>query len=148
MRAYVDADRAAAQVTITPETAAVKALRLARILSLCVAHAAAVEVCQSFAVDKFGLSAWQGTVQDRDRPFYTACNWCRPATSLWRPDVIDGNEADNDCSLAEWSPPLLVYAPVCYARKHGCLGAPASSWWPRVRASAALRIRHPSGRRR
>lgn len=63
------------------------------------------ETCQSFVFDNGAFSAWKrGLVLDV--PGYT--KWCE-AWHLhpgfdWAliPDVIDGNEADNDAMLADW----------------------------------------------
>src|SRR6478752_3705119 len=66
---------------------------------------AVAEVCQSFVFDNGAFSVWKsGAVLDV--PGYIAwCDeWHRHPGFDWAliPDVIDGNEADNDALLADW----------------------------------------------
>lgn len=122
---------------ITPETAAVAAVsgghafvsfRHPSQLSL------AAAVCQSFAVDNGAFSAWRSGVPVTDWSEYYA--WVERARVPSMdfaviPDVIDGDERDNDALIDEWP--------------HGALGAPVwhlheslerlrrlAGTWPRV----------------
>jgi len=124
---------------ITPETAAVKALEaghgfvsFATPMQLRVA----VEVCQSFAVDNGAFSAWkQGRPVQDWRPFYewaAACKLVPSCDFAVVPDVIDGNEADNDCLLAEWPLPRWFGAPVWHMHESMERLERLASSWPRV----------------
>lgn len=72
------------------------------------------EACQSFIFDNGAFSAWTRGVP-MDVPGYLAwCEqWHRHPGFDWAliPDVIDGNEADNDAMLAQW-PRHIRGAPV------------------------------------
>ncbi len=124
---------------ITPETAAVKALEaghgfvsFATPMQLRVA----VEVCQSFAVDNGAFSAWkQGRPVQDWRPFYewaAACKLVPSCDFAVVPDVIDRNEADNDCLLAEWPLPRWFGAPVWHMHESMERLERLASSWPRV----------------
>jgi len=124
---------------ITPETAAVKALEaghgfvsFATPMQLRVA----VEVCQSFAVDNGAFSAWkQGRPVQDWGPFYewaAACKLVPSCDFAVVPDVIDGNEADNDCLLAEWPLPRWFGAPVWHMHESMERLERLASSWPRV----------------
>jgi hypothetical protein len=66
----------------------------------------ALEVCQSFAVDNGAFSAWRAGEPVADwRPYYEWVAFLRRLPSFdWAviPDVIDGDEEDNDALIAEW----------------------------------------------
>lgn len=66
----------------------------------------ASEVCQSFVVDNGAFSAWRSGQPITDwKPYYEWVNeWRRHPAFDWAiiPDVIDGDEGDNDALLAEW----------------------------------------------
>jgi len=124
---------------ITPETAAVKALEaghgfvsFATPMQLRVA----VEVCQSFAVDNGAFSAWkQGRPVQDWGPCYewaAACKHVPSCDFAVVPDVIDGNEADNDCLLAEWPLPRWFGAPVWHMHESMERLERLASSWPRV----------------
>ena len=93
---------------ITPATAAYEAVKQGHAF-VSFAHSqqlgVAIEVCQSFAIDNGAFSAWKSgnPVKDWSEFYsfaldclkYPHCDW------IVIPDVIDGNEADNDALLAE-----------------------------------------------
>lgn len=66
----------------------------------------ALDVCQSFAVDNGAFSAWRAGEPVTDwRPYYEWVAFLRRMPSFdWAviPDVIDGDEDDNDALIAEW----------------------------------------------
>ena len=103
----------------TPETAAVRLLSAGHgFVSFKTPHqlAIAVECCQSFAIDNGAFSAWKkGEPITNWKPFYEWAAGCKVIPSCdfaVIPDVIDGNEADNDALLAEWPLPKWFGAPV------------------------------------
>lgn len=75
---------------------------------------AVAEVCQSFVFDNGAFSIWKRGGK-LDVPGYIAWteDWYRHPGFDWAliPDVIDGNEADNDALVAEW-PTHLPGVPV------------------------------------
>lgn len=94
---------------ITPLTAAFRLWR-ARHAMISYAHPSQIDVaaaiCQSFALDNGAFPAWtQGTPITDWSGFY---DWCQiwidhPACDFALiPDVIDGEEADNDALIREW----------------------------------------------
>lgn len=117
----------------------------------------AVEVAQSFAVDCGAFSAWKAGEQVEDwRDYY---EWVRKISLIpsfdWAiiPDVIDGDERDNDALVRNWPDDLRHYGvPVWHmheslgrleklAKKHhrvaiGSSGAFATignhRWWNRI----------------
>jgi hypothetical protein len=104
---------------ITPETAALKAVEAGHaFVSFRTPHqlGMAVSVCQSFAIDNGAFSAWKEGKPIADwRPFYEWAAQCKLIPSCdfaVIPDVIDGDEADNDALLAEWPLPVWFGAPV------------------------------------
>jgi hypothetical protein len=143
---------------ITPATAAVEAVNAGHAF-VSFAHSSqlpiAMEVCQSFAVDNGAFSAWRGGSPVRDwSPYYA---W---VAGLMRhpgfdfaviPDVIDGDEDENDALVSEW-PHGRVGAPVwhmhesierlhrlCLAWPVVCLGSSGDfsavgslAWWSRM----------------
>lgn len=63
------------------------------------------EVCQSFIFDNGAFSVWKrGAVLDIPGYIRWCLEWCRHPGFDWAliPDVIEGNEADNDALLADW----------------------------------------------
>lgn len=95
-----------------------------------------LEICQSFALDNGAFSAWRSGQPITDwRPFYV---WIE---SLRRhpgfdfaviPDVIDGDEADNDALLTEWPFPRWVGAPVWHMHESIERLQRLVAQWPRV----------------
>lgn len=75
----------------------------------------AVEVCQSVVLDNGAFSAWKAGEQ-HDFAGYVewATYWLRHPGVEWAviPDVIDGDEAQNDAYLDRWTLPAAVSVPV------------------------------------
>lgn len=103
----------------TPETAAVRlvsgghafvSFRDDRQMDL------AIACCQSWAGDNGAFSAWKAGEPVHDwSGFYVWAARCHKVPScdfVVIPDVIDGNEADNDALLTEWPLPRHFGAPV------------------------------------
>lgn len=63
------------------------------------------EVCQSFVFDNGAFSVWKRGAK-LDVPGYKSWvrDWCRHPGFDWAliPDVIEGNETDNDALIADW----------------------------------------------
>jgi hypothetical protein len=124
---------------ITPATAAVEAIDGGHAF-VSFAHAdqlgIAAEVCQSFAVDNGAFSAWkQGRPVTDWSAFYAWADQCKrlPACDFAVvPDVIDGNEVDNDALLAEWPLPRWFGAPVWHMHESLDRLERLASAWPRV----------------
>lgn len=104
---------------ITPATAALKAIYSGHAF-ISFRHSdqltIALEVCQSFAVDNGAFSAWKSGNPVKDwNPFY---EWVYKLTRYPSfdfaviPDVIDGDEDDNDRLLDEFPFPIHIGAPV------------------------------------
>lgn len=75
----------------------------------------ACEVCQSVVLDCGTFPAWMaGTVPDFDGYLEWATHWVRHPAVDWCviPDIIDGNEEDNDEKIAAWPLPKAVSVPV------------------------------------
>jgi hypothetical protein len=76
----------------------------------------AVEFAQSFAVDNGAFIAWKSGKPITDwRPFYLWVEHVRYFPNFdWAviPDIIDGNEEENDALLDEWPFPKHMGAPV------------------------------------
>lgn len=93
---------------VTPESAAVQAVNRGHAF-ISFAHpqqlTLAIEICQSFAIDNGAFSAWKSGTPVKDwSAFYDFANDCMKyphCDFIVIPDVIDGNEADNDALLAE-----------------------------------------------
>ena len=104
---------------ITPDTAAVRAVNVGHAF-VSFAHPGqlgiAASVCQSFAIDNGAFSAWRSGNPIQDwRPFYEWASQCKLIPSCdfaVMPDVIDGDEHENDSLLAEWPLPTWFGAPV------------------------------------
>lgn len=64
------------------------------------------EFCHSFVFDNGAFSAWRKGEPVSDwNPYYSWCDtWYRHPGFDWAliPDVIDGNESDNDALVADW----------------------------------------------
>ena len=150
---------------ITPGTAAALAITTGHAF-ISYAHPEqlpiAIEVCQSFAVDNGAFSAWKKGKPILDWSGYY--NWAAKAKLVPScdfaviPDVIDGNEADNDVLLAEWSLPKWFGAPVWHMHEsfdrlerlandypRVCLGSSGNyatigtqQWWQRI--AQAMRV--------
>lgn len=119
----------------------------------------ALEVCQSFAVDNGAFTAWKKGAPIIDWSEYYA--WvetlrCHPAFDFAViPDVIDGDEVDNDALVAEWPYEKHFGAPVwhmhesierfynlCHEWPRVCIGSSGSftkigtpQWWGRITAA-------------
>lgn len=75
----------------------------------------AAEICQSVVLDNGAFSAWrQGKNYDFAGFAAWAEKWIRHPCVEWCviPDVIDGNEAQNDALLRDWAFPAAVSVPV------------------------------------
>ena len=104
---------------ITPATAAVSAISGGHAF-ISFAHSSqlniAIEVCQSFAIDNGAFSAWRSGSPITDwTPFY---DWALEIKKIPScdfaviPDVIDGNEKENDAMLKDCPFPKWFGAPV------------------------------------
>jgi hypothetical protein len=75
----------------------------------------AAEICQSVALDNGAFSAWRSG-KHYDFSGYTdwCVTWLRHPAVEWCviPDVIDGNESDNDRLLERWPLPSAYSVPV------------------------------------
>lgn len=122
----------------------------------------AAEVCQSFAIDNGAFGAWRKGEPITDWSKYydwaARCKLIPSCDFAVIPDVIDGNETDNDALIAEWSLPNWFGAPVwhmhesfdrlerlCSDFPRICLGSSGeyavigtNAWWHRI--SQALRV--------
>lgn len=75
----------------------------------------AAEICQSIVLDNGAFSAWrQGKPHDFTGYMSWAEEWVNHPAVDWCviPDVIDGNEQQNDELLAQWQLPVAVSVPV------------------------------------
>jgi len=76
----------------------------------------AIEVCQSFAIDNGAFSAWKSgkPITDWNEFYNWALNLKKVPSCDFAviPDVIDGNEADNDALLKDCPLPTWFGAPV------------------------------------
>jgi hypothetical protein len=124
---------------ITPATAAIRAVtgghafvsyRHAEQLAL------VIEVASSFALDNGAFSAWRSGHPVKDWSGYY--QWVDGLRRLPGfdfaviPDVIDGNEEDNDVLLAEWPFPVWAGAPVWHMHESLDRLATLAALWPRV----------------
>lgn len=96
----------------------------------------AIECCQSFAVDNGAFSAWRSGEPVKDwSAFYAWAAECQRVPSCdfaVVPDVIDGDEADNDALLAEWPLPRWFGAPVWHLHESLDRLERLAADWPRV----------------
>lgn len=124
---------------ITPDTAAVSAVEGGHAF-VSFRHPGqlgiAASVSQSFAIDNGAFSAWRAGEPVNDwRPFYEWAAQCKliPACDFAViPDVIDGNEADNDSLLAEWPLPKWFGAPVWHMHESLARLERLANTFPRV----------------
>lgn len=124
---------------ITPATAAHRAVDAGHAF-VSYAHAdqlsVAVEVCQSFAIDNGAFSAWRAGKPILDwSGFYEYAGACKLIPSCdfaVIPDVIAGNEEDNDALLSEWPLPRWFGAPVWHMHESLDRLEMLASDWPRV----------------
>lgn len=93
------------------------------------------EICQSVALDNGAFSAWKRE-KAHDFNGYTA--WCEkwlkhPAVD-WAviPDVIDGDEADNDRLLDAWPFPPAVSVPVWHMHEDPARAGRLADEFPRI----------------
>lgn len=124
---------------ITPETAAVHAVRRgAAFVSFSDARqlAMAAAICQLIALDNGAFGAWRKHKPITDwRPFYAWAEECMHLPCCLFaviPDVIDGDEAENDALLAEWPLPRWFGAPVWHMHESLERLARLVADWPRV----------------
>lgn len=96
----------------------------------------AIEVCQSFALDNGAFSAWMSGNPVSDwMPFYqwVAENMNRPGFDFFViPDVIDGDENDNDRLLKECPLPNHMAAPVWHMHESNARLQYLARAYPRV----------------
>ena len=96
----------------------------------------AVECCQSFAIDNGAFSAWKtGNPIQNWGAFYEWAMRCKAIPSCdfaVVPDVIDGNEADNDALLTEWPLPRWFGAPVWHMHESLERLERLANSWPRI----------------
>ncbi|SAL47286.1 hypothetical protein AWB74_02119 [Caballeronia arvi] len=89
------------------------------------------EACQSFVFDNSAFSAWKrGAVLDFPAYIRWCEEWHRHPGFDWAliPDVIEGNEADNDALLADW-PAHVAGVPVWHLHESlGRLDRLVSEW--------------------
>jgi hypothetical protein len=125
---------------ITPGTAALAAVQAGHAF-VSFAHAdqlgTAVVACQSFALDNGAFSAWMAGRPVKDWSAYYA--WAEEGRKTPScdfavvPDVIDGDESDNDALLAEWPMPKWFGAAVWHMHESfDRLERLANAGWGRV----------------
>ena len=144
---------------ITPATAAAEVLQ-GKHSFISFAHTSqldiAIDVCQSFALDNGAFSAWKSGKPVTDWTDYY--NWvdelqCTPNFDFAViPDVIDGDEIENDNLIKEWPHDKFISAPVwhmhesierfyhlCNNWPRVCIGSSGSysqiatpQWWARI----------------
>lgn len=95
-----------------------------------------VELCKSFAIDNGAFSAWsQGNPIKDWTPFYEWATQCKKYPNCdfaVIPDVIDGDEEDNDALLSEWPLGKFFGAPVWHMHESLNRLERLASDWPRV----------------
>lgn len=124
---------------ITPASAAQKVLS-GRHAFVSFAHPdqldIAIESCQSFAIDNGAFSAWRSGKPITDWSAYYAwaarCQRMPSCDFAVIPDVIGGDEADNDALLAEWPLPRWFGAPVWHMHLSIDRLVRLADEWPRV----------------
>jgi len=95
----------------------------------------AAEICQSFALDNGAFSVWKKGCQPDWSGYYEFVNhWHRHPGFDFAviPDVIDGDERQNDALLDEWPLPLHLGAPVWHMHESNERLVRLSNEWPRV----------------
>lgn len=124
---------------ITPATVAAQAIKAGHAF-VSYRHAdqlpVAVECCQSFAIDNGAFSAWRAGEPVTDwSGFYAWAGDCLRIPSCdfaVIPDVIDGDEADNDALLKEWPLPVWFGAPVWHMHESLDRLERLAAQWPRI----------------
>jgi len=90
------------------------------------------DVAQSFVLDNGAFTAWKGGAAVDVDGFVKWClEWCRHPGFDWAliPDVIDGNESENDALLRDWPKHLIHGVPVWHLHESlGRLGRLCRSW--------------------
>ena len=145
---------------ITPNSSAIKAVEGGHAF-ICHRHAEqlsiAQSICQSYAVDNGAFPAWRSGKPIRDWSAFA--DWVAPVSRhpgcdfVVVPDVIDGDEEENDALLAWWPLPHRVSAPVWHMHEsldrlfrlsegnwnRVCIGSSAEyarvgtpEWWDRI----------------
>ena len=150
---------------ITPATVAAKAIDAGHAF-VSFAHSeqlsVAIELCQSFAIDNGAFSAWKSgnPVKDWSAFYDWALNLKKVPSCDFAviPDVIDGNEADNDALLRDCPLPTWFASPVWHMHEslerleqlsntyvRVCIGSSGDyatvgtqAWWSRI--GQAMRI--------
>lgn len=124
---------------ITPATAAVSAISGGHAF-VSYGHpdqlSVAIESCQSFAIDNGAFSAWKSGNAITDwSDFYEWADMCRKMPNCdfaVIPDVIDGDEYDNDKLLLQWPLPRWFGAPVWHMHESLKRLLSLATNWPRV----------------
>lgn len=135
---------------ITPQSAAVAAINGGHAL-VSYRHpeqlGVAIECAQSFVVDNGAFSAWKSgePVKDWSGYYAWAAECLRVPSCDWAviPDVIDGNEADNDALLAEWPMSLHQGVPVWHMHESMARLERLSADWPRIAIGSSGQYRQP-----
>ncbi len=95
-----------------------------------------VELCKSFAIDNGAFSAWsQGNPIKDWTPFYEWAAMCKKFPNCdfaVIPDVIDGNEEDNDALINEWPLGVSFGAPVWHMHESLDRLDRLAMDWPRI----------------
>jgi hypothetical protein len=95
----------------------------------------AAEVCQSFCLDNGAFSAWKSgnPVSDWTEYYFWVDQWRRHPGFDWAiiPDVIDGNETENDRLISEW-PHGKYGVPVWHMHESFPRLEELSRRWPRI----------------
>lgn len=105
----------------------------------------AIEVCQSFALDNGAFSAWRRGEPIHDWTSYY--EWARDCLRIpncdWAviPDVIDGNEADNDVLVSEWPLPRWSGVPVWHMHERLERLEQMVNEWPRVSIGSSAEVK-------
>lgn len=95
----------------------------------------AAEICQSFVLDNGAFSAWKaGTAYDFDGYVEWASKWIKHPACDWAviPDVIDGDEAQNDRLVESWPLPASVSVPVWHLHESVERLARLAAKFPRI----------------
>lgn len=96
----------------------------------------AAEICQSFALDCGAFGAWRAgrPINDWSRYYDWAADCLRHPACDWAiiPDVIDGDEPDNDSLLREWPMPKWAGVPVWHMHERLDRLQLLAADWPRV----------------
>lgn len=109
----------------------------------------AAEVCQSFCLDNGAFTAWKSGKPIEDwTPYYEFCEtWHRHPAFDWAliPDVIDGDEGQNDSLLDEW-PGHIEGVPIWHLHESlDRLNRLAS--WPRIALGSSGEWPNPGERK-